>query len=81
LIQSLPVNVTNTVTIDLLSYYTSAEILGEINAGMLDMQYGDDAFVTYAEINLTNAIPEPASMLLVSGALAVLYVSRRRVHT
>lgn len=54
LIQNLPVGVKSTVVIQLLNYYTSADILGALtaNSGKLPMLYHDDATVSFAKLEL-----------------------------
>jgi hypothetical protein len=55
-IQSLPVNVTSTVVIELLNYYTSADILATLgaNGGRIPMLYHDDVFLSYAKLELVS---------------------------
>jgi hypothetical protein len=82
-IHGLPVGVTSTVELDLLAHYSSAEILGELDAGSgaLPMLYQDDAIVSYARLDL-ESVPEPASavLLLLGGIILGLAAARRRWH-
>jgi hypothetical protein len=77
-IQTLPVGVTSTVTLDLLEHYSSAAILGvvEASAGQVPVLYHDDATVSYARLDL-ESVPEPSSLLLVLVGIAVLARMRR----
>jgi hypothetical protein len=56
-IQGLPVGVTNTVELELLDFYSSNDILGVFTAGagQIPMGYGDDAIVSFAQLDLESA--------------------------
>jgi hypothetical protein len=58
-IQGLAVGITATIQLDLLSFYTSGDILGVFaaNAGQLPMLYQDDAIVSFAQLDLTQEAP------------------------
>ena len=59
-IQGLPVGVTNTVRLELLNFYTSAEIIGALTGGtpgQIPMVYSDDAIVSFAQLELTSKVP------------------------
>lgn len=84
-IQGLPLNVTSTVNLDLLSFYTSDAILARLSAGsgVLSALYTDDAIVSFARLELVSsvaAVPEPSYVLVVGGTLgiAMLVLRRRR---
>jgi hypothetical protein len=81
-ITGLPVGVTSPVSLDLLSFFTSAEILAVFTAnnGTIPMVYGDDAIVSFAEVTLSNeVVPEPSTWLLLSAGMGVIVaVGRRR---
>jgi hypothetical protein len=53
-IQNLPIGITTTVVVDLINYYSSADILATLaaNGGRLPMIYHDDAFLSYARLEL-----------------------------
>jgi hypothetical protein len=55
-IQSLPVGVTSTVVVQLLNYYTSADILAALssNNGKLPMMYHDDVILSFAKLELVS---------------------------
>jgi hypothetical protein len=76
-IQGLPVNVTSTVGIELLDFYSSGDILGALasGSGTLPMVYGDDAVLTFARLDLRADTPEPGSLLLLGAGL--LLAARR----
>jgi hypothetical protein len=82
IIQSLSVGVSSTVSIELLDFYTSADILGVLgaHAGSLPMVYGDDALFTFAQLDLT-AAPEPATFVLLACGLALTVARARRRTT
>ena len=66
-IQGLPRNVTETIKIDLLDFYSSDNILNTLNSGNIGeipMLYSDDAIVSFAELELTStSTPEPSTLL------------------
>jgi hypothetical protein len=55
--QTLPINVTNTIQIDLLKFFSADDILGILtaNAGQIRMLYQDDAIVSFARLELTDS--------------------------
>lgn len=59
-IQSINVDETKTVEVNMLDFYTSDKILGIFvgNSGKIPMFFGDDAIVSYARLDLT-IVPEP----------------------
>lgn len=70
-----------TVTVDLLNYYTSAEILSAFNggvAGQIDMYYQDDAIISYARLDLSSQVPEPLTITLLLAGLMGLYASQKK---
>jgi hypothetical protein len=79
IIQTLPVGTASTISIELLDFYTSGEILGALsaNAGSLPMVYGDDSLFTFAQLDLT-AAPEPATLMLLACGLALTVARARR---
>ncbi len=84
LIQSLTVGAAADITVNLLDYYTSAQIQKALKAGngKLNMLFQDDATLTYAALTLTNptAVPEPATLGVAAAALAAtaLVLRKRR---
>lgn len=80
-INDLPVGVLSPVSINLLSFFTSAQILDVLtnNGGTMPMVYGDDAVVSYAEVTLSNeVVPEPSTWLLLSAGVGAMVALRRR---
>ena len=80
LIQNLAVGVTSTIDFDLLNFYTSAQVLGSLtsHSGQIPMHYEDDAFVTFAKLDLQN-VPEPRTWpILMVGSVAMLVGLRLR---
>jgi|GEM_PF-5405181 len=75
LIQALAVGVPATVVIDLLLYYTSAEIVGRLNAqgGLVGALFQDDSFLTEATLTISGpdalVVPETATWLIVAAVL------------
>lgn len=72
-----------TVSIDLLDFYTSADIISEFYASPVDqirMYYQDDAVISYARLDLTTAAaPEPlTATLLIAGLIALFCVNKKR---
>lgn len=66
LIQTIPIDETRTIQLEMLDYYSSSEILGkftEATSGHISMGYDDDAMISYAQLDLVSA-PEPISSLL-----------------
>ena len=85
-IQQLPANGTATVEIELLDYYTSDEILGKFtdeDNGYIPMFYQDDAILTYAQLDLSNAAdaatPEPSTLILLGLGLGMLGYKQRKL--
>jgi hypothetical protein len=78
-IQTLPVGVESTISIELLDFYTSAEILGVLGGGgnTIPMLYADDSTLRFAELQLT-AVPEPGTLLLLVAGLSALGLPPRR---
>jgi len=64
-IQDLPVGVTETISINLLDFFTSDEILNVLfsGGGLIPMKYQDDSIVSFAQLDLSNdprsSVPEP----------------------
>ena len=82
-IQELPPNVTETITLDLLDFYSSSDILNVLNGsniGEIPMRYIDDAIVSFAELELiSTSTPEPSTLLgLGTLALAGSTLLRRK---
>ena len=80
IIQSLPLDVTSTVSFDLLDFYTSADVLGALTApgfGEIPMRYQDDSVVSFAQLDLTS-VPEPATLSTIAPGLFGLVFCRRR---
>ena len=68
IIQQLPPD-TSLIEIDLLDFYTSNNILTayqDSEFGQIDMLFGDDATVSFAQLELST-IPEPTTLLILIG--------------
>ncbi len=52
-IQTLPVGVASTISLQLLDHYSSADILGALVDAKLPMLWQDDVIITYARLDLT----------------------------
>lgn len=78
----LPLGEFHVVELDLLDFYTSDEILGIFSSGtpgVIPDFYGDDAIVSFAELDLNAVVPEPATIFVWSVlALCGLAVGSRR---
>jgi len=80
------VNEPDTITINLLTYYTSAEIMGRFMStdydgqGTIRMRFLDDAVVNFAELSLSSSpVPEPATMILFGiGLIGLAGLSRKQ---
>ena len=78
-----PDDTSYTYEVNVLDFYSSSDLLSEVMGGDLSggvwFRYGDDANVTFAELELT-AIPnpEPASFLLLGTGMVGLAVWRLR---
>ncbi len=67
LFTNLPLDVPCIFQLELIGIYTSAEIMSVYNNnfGMITAEYADDAYISYASLNLVPApVPEPATMFL-----------------
>jgi len=51
-IQTLPVGVTSTISLQLLDHYSSADILGALVDSKLPMLWQDDVIITFARLDL-----------------------------
>jgi len=72
---NLQLDISQTISIDLLFPYTSSDLLNVLNNnnGIVPMLYGDDAIVSYAVLSLDSSpVPEPATALLIASGLAGL---------
>ncbi|NEP28568.1 hypothetical protein [Moorena sp. SIO3I6] len=85
LIRNLPVRTKQSVSLNLLEFYDSGEIVNVFNAnsGKIPVFYGDDAIVSRAELSLSTGerIPEPTATLgiLALGALGISSVLKQKV--
>ncbi|NEO14623.1 MULTISPECIES: PEP-CTERM sorting domain-containing protein [unclassified Moorena] len=85
LIRNLAVRTKQSVSLNLLEFYDSGEIVNVFNAnsGKIPVFYGDDAIVSRAELSLSTGerVPEPASTLgiLALGALGISSVLKQKV--
>ena len=85
IIQTLPVNITNTIQLELLDFYSSSEILDVFVADLyaqIPMLYYDDAIVSFAQLDLT-PVPLPSTLLLLGTSTIGMigYRYRRRKQT
>jgi hypothetical protein len=80
--QGLPIGVASTVTVNLLNFYTSAEILNELTtqSGRIRMHYEDDSLITLASLELQSDVPEPAAIWLFSAAALMAGIRRSIVQ-
>ena len=82
-IRGLPSNATSTIELELLDFYSSAQILDKFTSGefgKIPMLYNDDAVVSFAKLELIDdtpeSVPEPSAQLgLVS--LAIVAAGRQ----
>ncbi|NEQ06850.1 MULTISPECIES: hypothetical protein [unclassified Moorena] len=85
LIRNLPVGTKQSLSLNLLEFYESGEIVNVFNgnSGKIPVFYGDDAIVSRAELSLSTGerIPEPASTLgiLALGALGISSVLKHEL--
>ncbi|NET82704.1 MAG: hypothetical protein F6J94_12465 [Moorea sp. SIO1F2] len=85
LIRNLPVGTKQSLSLNLLEFYDSGEIVNVFNAnsGKIPVFYGDDAIVSRAELSLSTGerVPEPASTLgiLALGALGISSVLKHEL--
>jgi hypothetical protein len=80
-VQDSKVDMTQTVQIQLLESYTSAQILDDLKSlsGRLNFEYQDDAVISFASLEL-QTVPEPSSLALcgIAGFVGLVYARARR---
>jgi hypothetical protein len=79
-IRSLAVGFDGQVSLDLLDYYSSADILAQLVGGVygqLPVIYEDDSIVSFARLELT-AVPEPGILALLGIGIAGISYQRRK---
>jgi hypothetical protein len=80
-VQDSKVDMTQTVQIQLLESYTSAQILDDLKSlsGRLNFEYQDDAVISFASLEL-QTVPEPSSLALcgIAGFVGLVYAHARR---
>lgn len=79
-IRTLAVGFDGQITIDLLDYYSSADILGQLvggTYGKLEAIYEDDSIVSFARLELTT-VPEPTVLALFATGIAGFNYRRRK---
>jgi PEP-CTERM motif len=80
-VQDSKVGMTQTVHIQLLETYTSAQILDDLKSlsGRLNFEYQDDAVISFASLEL-QTVPEPSSLALcgIAGFVGLVYSRARR---
>jgi len=75
----IQIGVLTNIEIQLLNFYTSDEIMGVfLPAKTLPMKYTDDAIISFARLELTTPVSEPATLSILSFGLASLGFYRQR---
>ncbi|MDY6938103.1 MAG: PEP-CTERM sorting domain-containing protein [Cyanobacteriota bacterium] len=88
-LQGLAPRTVTTFTLDLLDYYSSSDILDAFTsgvAGLIPMEYRDDALISFAQLDLTvddatggATVPEPtATLSLLAIGIAGFFSKRQR---